>query len=168
MRYATSRHAALAVNESIRQRDSQPLRHDSGRRIVSERLVASLSAVAEAVFTTETGPPDPERMQWLARELEDFLARSGARTRFLLGLASFAVAIAAPLFAGRLPPLRRLPLRERARALALMEDSRFGAPVLAVKALLCVLYYEHPAAAESVGFDGACLTGARRALELGP
>jgi len=124
--------------------------------------------MAEAVFTTEAGPPDEERMQWLARELEDFLARSGARTRWLLALASLAVSLVAPLFAGHWPPLRRVPLRERARALSLMENSRFGAPVLAVKALLCVLYYEHPAAAESVGFDGACLTGARSELELRP
>ncbi len=89
-------------------------------------------------------------------ELEDFLARAGARTRFLYGAAVLALTVLAPLVIGRLPPLGRLPVRERARALSVLEHSRFGAPVLAVKALLCVLYYEHPDAAREVGFDGEC------------
>jgi hypothetical protein len=139
-----------------------PLRHESGRPIVSARLVGALVAVGEAVFSTSAGAPPPERLRWLGAELEDFLARAGTRTRWLLRLAVLAVSLLAPLSAGRMPPLRRLSLRERARALTLLERSRLGAPVLAVKALLCVLYYEHPDAANEIGFDGVCLGAARR------
>lgn len=97
-------------------------------------------------------------MDWLALELEDFLARSGAQTRLVFRLSLFAVSVLAPLSIGRFRSLASLPVAERARALGSLED-RFGPPVLAVKALLCVLYYEHPDAAREVGFDGSCLTG---------
>lgn len=153
------------MNDSVAPQNTRPLRHASGRRIVSERFVGALCAMAEAVFSTEAGPPDAERIAWLSLEIEDLLARSGARTRWLLRVAVFVVGLLAPLFVGRLPPLGRLEVRERARALKRLETSSFGAPVLAVKALLCVLYYEHPQAALEVGFDGACLSE-RRSLEL--
>jgi hypothetical protein len=135
-----------------------PLRHEDGRPIVAPRFVGALVSIGEAVFMTSAGAPPPERLGWLAGELEDFLARAGFRTRWLLRLAVLAVSVLAPLAAGRMPPIHRLALRERARALTLLERSRMGAPVLAVKALLCVLYYEHPDAAREIGFDGACLT----------
>jgi hypothetical protein len=143
------------MDESISTDLVGPLRHEDGRPIVRARTLRRLRVVAEAVFSTEHGAPPAARLDWLLAELEDFLARAGSRTRGVLGLAVFAVTVLAPLFAGHLPPLGRLPLRERARALTLLERSRFGAPVLAVKALLCVLYYEHPDAAREVGFDGA-------------
>ncbi len=133
-----------------------PLRDEDGRPIVSAGFISSARAVAEAVFSTESGPPPGDRLDWLALELEDFLARAGSRTRWMLRLALVAVSLLAPLLAGRLPPLRRLPLPERIRALCLLENSRLGAPVLAVKALLCVLYYEHPDAAREIGFDAEC------------
>lgn len=142
-----------------------PLRHADGRPIVSPRLVAALVAIGEAVFMTSAGAPPPERLAWLGSELEDFLARAGARTRWLLWLAALAVSVLAPLAAGRMPPIGRLALRERARALSLLERSRLGAPVLAVKALLCVLYYEHPDAARQIGFDGLCLTRSMEATQ---
>jgi hypothetical protein len=127
------------------------------RPVVSTRFITAVRAVAEAVFSTDAGPPPPARLDWLCVELADFLSRAGARTRLMLRLALLAVSLVAPLLAGRLPPLRRLSLSERIRALTLLEQSPFGAPVLAVKALLCVLYYEHPDAAREIGFDSECL-----------
>lgn len=112
--------------------------------------------MAEAIFLTDSGPPARERIDWLALEIEDLLARAGARSRWVIGLALFVVGMLAPLMIWRFVPLARLSLRDRARALERLED-RFGAPVLAVKAMLCILYYEHPDAAREVGFDGGCL-----------
>lgn len=140
---------------------ARPLR-DGGRPIASLRTVDGLVTIAEAVFATASGPPPPARLDWLAIELEDFLARAGARTRFVLWLARLAVAVLAPLSIARFVPLARLPVAERSRALSRLEHSFLGAPVLAVKALLCVLYYEHPDAAREVGFDGKCLTSVRQ------
>ncbi len=134
-----------------------PLRREDGRPIVGPGFVRGLRSVAEAVFSTAEGPPPGERLDWLALELEDFLARAGAQTRLTLRLALFALSILAPLMVLRFTSLSRLPVTERARAIGRLEHSSLGAPVLAVKALLCVLYYEHPDAAEEIGFDGQCL-----------
>lgn len=133
-----------------------PLRNEDGSPIVSPRLVTRARTIAEALFMTDAGPPPPERLDWLALEVEDFLARAGARSRFVVGLALFAVGVLAPLLVLRFVSLARLTVRQRAHALGRLEDT-FGAPVLAVKAMLSVLWYEHPDVARAVGFDGECL-----------
>jgi hypothetical protein len=79
----------------------------------------------------------------------------------------FAVSLLAPLVILRFVSLARLPVPERARALGRLEDT-FGAPVLAVKAMLSVLYYEHPDAARFVGFDGDCMLDNPKSLPLSP
>lgn len=144
------------MDSANRATELVPLRHEDGRPIVSSRTIARARAVAEALFLTQDGPPPPERLDWLEREVEDFLARAGRRSRLVVGFALLAVSILAPLFMLRFVPLSRMRVAERARCLARLEDT-FGAPVLAVKAMLCVLYYEHPDAARLVGFDAECL-----------
>jgi hypothetical protein len=140
---------------------AEPLREPGGASIVSARTLVTLRAVAEALFATSTGPPSAERIDWLLLEIEDFLARAGPRTRLVLGVAVFAVNLLAPLLVLRLTPLRRLTLGERVHALQNLENSRLAAPLFAVKALLSLIYYEHPEAAREVGFDGACMGPAR-------
>jgi hypothetical protein len=144
--------------DTIKTASLAPLRHEDGRPIVPAGVIRGARSIAEAVFMHEDGPAPAERIDWLALELEDFLARSGANTRVVFRLSLLSVSILAPLAIGRVTSLGKLPLAERARALSRLED-RFGPPVLAVKGLLCVLYYEHPDAAREVGFDGSCLTG---------
>jgi hypothetical protein len=146
-----------AAGSSCRKPMNDALSTDLERPVVSTRFVSTARAVAEAVFSTDAGPPPADRIDWLCTELDDFLSKSGARTRFVIRLALSTVSLSAPLLAGRIPPLRRLSLGERVRALTLLERSPLGAPVLAVKALLCVLYYEHPDAAREIGFDAECL-----------
>jgi hypothetical protein len=134
-----------------------PLREPGGAPIVSARTLGTLRAVAEALFSTESGPPSPARIDWLLLEIEDFLARAGPRTRLVLGLAVLAVNVLAPLCVLRLISLRRMPLAQRVHALRRLENSRLSAPLFAVKALLSLIYYEHPEAAREVGFDGECM-----------
>jgi len=123
----------------------------------------ALVAIAEAVFSRDGRAPAAERMSWVEQEMEDFLARAGRRSRTLFVAMVWVTSVLAPLFVGRFTLLHRLPLSERIGALRALE-ARFGEPLLAVKALLCLVYYEHPDAAHDVGFDGACLlprSGAR-------
>ena len=77
------------------------------------------------------------------------------------------VSLLAPFFIGRLATLGSLSVPERIRALTRLEE-RFGEPLLAVKAMLCLLYYEHPDAAREVGFDGQCLVPRKGRLEVLP
>lgn len=113
-------------------------------------------AVAQALFSTEQGPPSEERLRWLVTELRDFLSHIGTRARIIYRLSLFLVAWIAPFWGWRLPPLRWLSVQRRIRILNRFERSLFGAPLLAVKAILCILYYEHPEVAKAIGFDGKC------------
>ncbi len=121
------------------------------------RMLAAIEALAEALFSTDAGPPPRARIEWLSREMDDFLARAGSRSRFVFRMSLLLVSIAAPILRGRFASLRALPIEERTEALERMERSRLALPLLAVKAMLCILYYEHPDAAKEIGFDGACL-----------
>lgn len=121
---------------------------------VPRRVVESAAAVAEALFHDGKAPPPAARMAWLADELGDFLGRSGGRARLLFRLCLFVVSWIAPLLGGRCPPLRRLDVDRRLAILTRLEEGPLSAAFLGVKAILCILYYEHPDAAREAGFDG--------------
>ena len=119
-------------------------------------------AIAEAVFARDGRAPPEERIAWLVGELEDFLARAGARSRFMLTFSFWLVAVAAPLALRRWPRLEALPVADRVDALSALERV-LPEPLLAVKALLCLIYYEHPDAASEVGVRAPHLIAARGA-----
>jgi hypothetical protein len=113
--------------------------------------------VAEALFYRDRPVPEA-RLAFLQAETLELLQTAGPRARTLFVLCLLGVFLLAPLFVRRLPTLGRLPLPLRIEALRRMEDSALGAPlVLAVKAALCVLYYEQPEAAREIGGGTPCL-----------
>jgi hypothetical protein len=124
--------------------------------VLPPALLARLRSIAEAIFFGPRGAPPPARLDWLVAEAADFLTRAGARSRLVIRLSVFMVWVLAPLRIGRLRPLSRLPLPERVRALDHLERSRANPPLLAVKAFLSLLYYEHPDSQLEVGFDAGC------------
>jgi hypothetical protein len=136
--------------------DIVPLRKADGSPIVRHATVRALVAIAEAVFARDGSPPSTDRIAWIEREIEDFLARAGARSRLMFSFMVWLTTLLAPLLSGHFALLGSLPVAERVRALSRLEK-RFGEPLLAVKAILCLIYYEHPDAARDVGFDGQCL-----------
>jgi hypothetical protein len=121
----------------------------------STSTVTAAVCIAEAVFSRDGTPPSTDRLEWVAREFEDFLGHCGGRSRLVLTVLVRLVAFLAPLFIGRLVRFSTLSLADRVCALTRLEE-RFGDPLLAVKAMLCLLYYEHPGSALDVGFDGVC------------
>jgi hypothetical protein len=127
-------------------------------------MMPSLRAFAEALFSTEAGPPAAERMDWLMKEMEEYLQLAGPGARVIFTLALFVVAWLSPLFIRRLPTLRSLEVDERVEALTRMEESFASAPVLAVKAFLCIVYYEHPDVQREIGHVGP----ATFPMRLGP
>lgn len=118
---------------------------------------AGATAVIEALFCGPQGPPPPERVEWIDRDLADFLHHAGPRPRFLLGLCLWLVEWLAPLFIWRLPRFSRLPLPVRVRALERLEHGPLSLALLGLKAILCFIHYEHPDARREIGVDGACL-----------
>lgn len=117
-------------------------------------MLIQLRAFAEALFSTDEGPPPSQRMDWLMTEMADFLNRSGPAARFIFRLSLLAITFVAPLLVGRLATLPSLTVAQRVDALNRMEESFAAAPVLAVKAFLCVTYYEHPDVQREVGHVG--------------
>ena len=117
-------------------------------------------AVAEALFATEAGEaPDAERLDWVARDLMDFMARSSGRAYLILRAALFALTFIAPLFVFMPVPLTWLSLRRRVHALERMEASPLGPAALAVKAILCMLWFEHPVTRVETNTPATCLKG---------
>lgn len=112
------------------------------------------AAVAEAFFTTDGTPPPAERVQWTALRLSDFCATVGGKAVFAFRLALFAVTWLAPVMSGKLPTLRRHDLQTRLQIIDRFERSPFGMAIFAVKAFLCMHYFEHPDVAEEIRFDG--------------
>jgi hypothetical protein len=73
---------------------------------------------------------------------------------FVFGLCVMVVTWIAPLWSLLPVPLGVLGLERRARVLERWERSPFGMTLFAVKAVLSIVWCEHPDAAREMGFDG--------------
>ncbi len=116
-----------------------------------------MRVVAEAVFSDGEGPPDADRMDWLIRDVDDFLEHIGDSRRSVIG-ALFGLHAVTPVVTRSGQSLARMSIPERIEALTKVEESFASGLLLAVKALLCIIYYEHPDAGREIGFDAGCLT----------
>ena len=111
---------------------------------VSATFELRLAAIAEALFATEAGAPDSERVAWVCADFADFVSRAKGRGRLVLLLSVWFLTWLAPLAIFRLGPLASLPLERRAEALERVEKSALGFIALAPKAMLCLMWFEHP------------------------
>lgn len=130
-------------------------------RGVSPRVRDATRALVEALFATDEGPAPADRIDWLCDDLDDFMARSGARARSVYQLCLFAITWLAPLHVRRVGAFHSLDFVTRAEALERMERGPAGMAVFGAKAILCFLWYEHPENAKLTGYDGKCLGGGR-------
>lgn len=141
----------------------------SATHLALPRTRRSIRAVAEALFSGAAGPPPAARLDWTVAEVLDLLRHAGTRSRLLFQLCLLLVSWLAPLWIFRLPPLRRLSVADRIRALSRLEDSPACASlVLACKAVLCMVYYEEEAAARAIAAYEPCHPGRRRLPLLTP
>jgi hypothetical protein len=114
-----------------------------------------MMAIAEAAFSTEEGAPPADRIEWLRREYVDLMSRASGRGRFYFGAGALVVALAAPLMIGKLRSFRRLSLPDRIAALRRFEAHALGAILIALRAILCLLWYEHPDVAREIDLGWA-------------
>ena len=132
---------------------------------VSDATIARARAVAEALFSTASAPPPMERLDWLSSELRSFVGHSGEDARRILGLSLFAVTVLGPLLSGKFGFLDR-SLEERRAILERVEKSLLSTTLLAVKAVLCILYFEHPDATREIGGPFGCLVDQSQATKV--
>ncbi|AKV04791.1 hypothetical protein AKJ09_11454 [Labilithrix luteola] len=112
--------------------------------------------VAEALFAYEEGA-EKARFDWLEEDFTAFYGHSQGRARLVLSLALLALAWIAPLFVFRFGPLWRLPVALRTEALERIESSPLAPTALAAKAILCILWFEHPETMRETSTEPTCL-----------
>jgi hypothetical protein len=76
---------------------------------------------------------------------------AGPRSELIFRGALVIATWMAPLAIGRRPPLERLSIEQRCVALEKAEATAAGLPMLALKAMLCFMYFEHPDARADIG-----------------
>ena len=124
------------------------------RAPVSRGTLAGARSVAEALFSGDE-PVSNDRLDWLVKDLEDFLGRSQRGARTIFWLCTTAVTMAGPLLSLTVGFQQRT-VAERRRILERMERSAISPALLAMKAILSMIYFEHPDAAREIGADGEC------------
>lgn len=124
---------------------------------LSPRALGAARVVAEALFAREDGPPPAERLDWMERELADFFGHVTLRARLLFRACLATIYFLAPLTMGRLRTMRGLSVAERVAALHSLERTPLSLALLGCKAILCIVYFEHPDAAAEIGWDQECL-----------
>ncbi|MCB9597596.1 MAG: hypothetical protein H6719_33065 [Sandaracinaceae bacterium] len=112
--------------------------------------------VAEALFTDDDGPPPPARLDWLETDLADFFGHLALRARFIFWICVTSTYVLAPLVFGRFTSFGRLPRSERVHALEAFERTPLSLALLGAKAILSIVYFEHPDAARAIGWDQGC------------
>lgn len=133
------------------------------RRPVPEGVRRGARVVAEALFSPDGEPPDEERLAWLADDFADFYGRAHGNARLVLRLSLLVLTLVAPWFVFLPVPLSALSLRRRAVALERFEASPLAPAALAVKAILCILWFEHPTTQAETGTTPSCLGARKRA-----
>lgn len=113
-----------------------------------------LHALASVLFARGGQPPDDARLIWAVRQIDDMLTKIGGRGAFIYRTSLFVVSWIAPLFVFSFPKLRRMSFERRIRALERFEAGPAGMMLFAIKALLCIVWFEHPDSAREIGFDG--------------
>jgi hypothetical protein len=121
------------------------------------RSLRAARALAQALFETGEAPLPTERLDWVEAELGDFFAHVSLRARLLFRTCVATISWVAPLLVAELPPLSRLTPAARVEALHRLERTPFSLALFAAKAVLCIVYYEHPDAAREIGWDQRCL-----------
>lgn len=120
-----------------------------------------LHAIAGAMFSVDGRAPDRAQLNWCVHQIADILERVGGRGAFAYRFALWAVSWFAPVLIFRLPRFARLSQEQRIRALLRVESSPLKTLLFALKALLCIVYFEHPDAAKFTAFDGKGLLEGR-------
>ncbi len=117
----------------------------------------NIHALGAVMFARREGPPSDARLNWLCREVERMNRSMKGQPNLVFRASLLAVSVVAPLLVLRLPPFRRLRFETRVRALERFERSIFGMMLFALKAILCIVWFEHPEEAKAIGFDGQCM-----------
>lgn len=117
-------------------------------------------ALAEALWSRDGERPPPEdRLAWFVDDLSDFVGHLNTRARLLFLACLTSITWAGPLLVFRAGRLRSLSIPDRVRAIHAVEKHPLASLALfATKAIVSIVWYEHPDNAREIGWDQRCLT----------
>ncbi len=128
--------------------------HDSEASSPGRAVNPAVIAVAEVLFQTHASQPDRAPLERLDAEVADMRSQISGLGMLVFALGLFAITWVAPLWSFKLPRFARHDAATRAHILERWERSPFGMSLFAVKAILCIVWFEHPDAAAHMNFDG--------------
>jgi len=126
-------------------------------RSVPAGVPIAARVVAEALFSRDGSPPDAERLSFIERDFGEFYARAQGNAPLILRVSLLALMYIAPLFVFRPGSLASLSLTKRAHALEKFEASPLAPAALAVKAMLCILWFEHATTQAETNTEPSCM-----------
>jgi len=115
-------------------------------------------ALAATLFDDGSGVP-AERLDYAMTELARYVARVGRLTRLALAFALWVMQLAPLLCLGIFRRFTEASAEIRHRCLRRLEVSWLGLSVVLLKTLLSLVYFEHPDALASTGYDAQGLLG---------
>jgi len=127
-------------------------------RALSPGQLRIARALAATLFDDGSGGPS-ERLDYAMAELARYVARVGKLTRLALAFALWVMQLAPLLFLGIFRTFTDASADIRHRCLSRLEVSRLGLVMVLLKTLLSLVYFEHPDALASTGYDAQGLHG---------
>jgi hypothetical protein len=127
-------------------------------RVLSPRQLRIARALTATLFDDGSGIP-PERLDYAMAELARYAARVGRFTRLALAFALWVMQLAPLLFLGIFRRFTDASAEIRLRCLRRLEVSRLGLVMVLLKTVLSLIYFEHPDALASTGYDAQGLLG---------
>lgn len=112
--------------------------------------------LAEALYADEDGPPPAARLDWMEADLADFFGHVSLRARLVFWVCVTSLHLLAPLLSGRLATLGGLSVPDRVRAIERADKTPLALALLGAKAIVSLVYFEHPDAAREIGWDQEC------------
>lgn len=123
---------------------------------VPPRTLRAARVIAEALYSSDVGPPPPARLDWLERDLGDFFGHTSLRARLLFRACIATIFWLAPLFSGRFATMASLDTSARIDALHRFERTPLALTLLATKAIVSLVWFEHPDSAAEIGWNSEC------------
>lgn len=114
-------------------------------------------AVAAAMFDAPDDEATAIRLAWVSDELRTLMADVDAMTRLVFRVSLVLLSRIGPWLVLRPWSFRRCDRAQQLRILERYERSPLGLTLLAVKAMLCIIWFEHPQAAADARFDAGCI-----------
>lgn len=127
-------------------------------RVLSFRQLRIARALTATLFDDGSGVP-AERLDYAMTELVGYASRVGRMTKLALSFALWVMQLAPFLLFGIFRRFTGVSAEMRERCLRRLETSRLGLVVVLLKTVLAMIYFEHPDALASTGYDAQGLLG---------